>query len=176
MNECIFIKPDISMKKSIWLYREEMLRFADNIDGAGSLKEAKNVTEWLEMNHKLECKNTIPNDWVESEQFVYLRENDKKIVGMLQFRHYLNDFLKKYGGHIGYSVIPSERCKGYATKMLAEGLCVCKKRKLDRILITCRTGNIGSQKVILANDGVYEKTVFCKERNMSFDRYWIELS
>ncbi|WP_312667561.1 hypothetical protein [Tissierella praeacuta] len=37
-----------------------------------------------------------------------MREKDKKIVGMIQFRHYFNEFLEKYGGHIGYSVRPDD--------------------------------------------------------------------
>ena len=38
---------------------------------------------------------------------------------MIQLRHCFNDYLERYGGHIGYSVRPDERRKGYAAWMLA---------------------------------------------------------
>ena len=31
---------------------------------------------------------------------------------MIQVRHYFNEYLEKYAGHIGYSVRPSEKRKG----------------------------------------------------------------
>mgnify|MGYP002236365423 FL=1 len=37
---------------------------------------------------------------------------------MTNLRHHLNDYLLAYGGHIGYSVRPSERKNGYASQML----------------------------------------------------------
>lgn len=42
-----------------------------------------------------------------------IRKADKKIVGNVQIRHKLNEKQLLYGGHIGDSVRPSERRKGY---------------------------------------------------------------
>ena len=40
---------------------------------------------------------------------------DNKIVGMIDLRHHINHpILSVWGGHIGYSVRPTERRKGYA--------------------------------------------------------------
>ena len=61
----------------------------------------------------------------------------KKIVGMIQVRHYFNEYLEKYGGHIGYSITPSERCKGYTKEMLQLTLPECKKMGINKVLITC---------------------------------------
>jgi predicted acetyltransferase len=43
------------------------------------------------------------------------------------------------------------------------------------VLVTCIAGNEGSKRTILANGGVYEKTVFCERDNVTLERYWITL-
>ena len=95
---------------------------------------------------------------------------------MLQVRHYFNEYLEKYAGHIGYSVRPSERRKGYAKWMLAQGLVFCRRIGLPRVLISCETENEGSRRTILANGGVYESTVHEPEEDIDLERYWIDLS
>jgi len=91
-------------------------------------------------------------------------------------RHTLNEYLEKYGGHIGYSVRPSERGKGYAKWMLSQGLFFCRSIGLPRVLIICRTENECSRRTILANGGVYENTVIEPDRKLELQRYWIDLS
>ncbi len=107
---------------------------------------------------------------------MYVRESDHKVVGVIQIRHYFNEFLEKYGGHIGYSICPSERRKGYATQMLRAVLPACKVLGIDKVLITCVTGNEGSRKTILNNGGVYESTVYEPKENVYLERYWITIS
>ena len=94
---------------------------------------------------------------------------------MLQLRHYFNEYLEKFGGHIGYSVAPSERRKGYATEMLSAALPVFKEAGLDKVLITCIRGNLGSKGTILNNGGVYESTVYEPDMDIYLERYWIDL-
>ena len=98
-----------------------------------------------------------------------------QVVGMIQVRHYFNDYLSEYGGHIGYSVKLSERRKGYATAMLSAVLPYCREIGLDRILITCVDGNIGSEKAILNNGGVYESAVIEPNEKIRLKRFWIDL-
>ena len=119
---------------------------------------------------------TVPKGRVPATQYIFVREEDDKIVGMLQIRHCLNDYLEKYGGHIGYSVAPSERRMGYATQMLETALPKCKELGMDKVLITCIDNNEGSRKTILANGGIYESTVYEPDGKMFLERYWIVLS
>ncbi len=98
------------------------------------------------------------------------------IVGVIQIQHHFNEFLEKYAGHIGYSVCPSERRKGYATQMLREVLPKCKALGIDNVLISCVIGNEGSRKTIINNGGVYESTVYEPGKKVYLERYWITIS
>ena len=145
------------------------------MDGTDSLKAFENPQDWIEHINRQKNPLTVPEGRVPSTQYMLVREDDRKIVGMIQIRHCLNDFLKKYGGHIGYSVAPSERRKGYATLMLKTVLPKCRKLGIDQVLITCIRGNEGSRRTILTNGGTYESTVYEPNEGIYFERYWINL-
>jgi predicted acetyltransferase len=175
MDKCILIKPDISFEDEIKAFRAEMLAAGSGMDGSGPLRRMETIREWLEFNQRSEKEETAPDDWVPSEQFIYVRERDNKIVGMIQFRHYFNEFLAEFGGNIGYSVRPDERRKGYAKRMLADCLAVCKQHGLDKVLITCDQENEGSKRTILANGGIHERTTYYETEDICIERYWIML-
>ena len=175
MDPCRLVKPDLSYEKEVASYRAELLAAGGSMDGTGPLKHMEDIREWLKFNREMENPDTVPAGRVVSEQFIYVRETDRKVVGMIQFRHCFNDFLEKYGGHIGYSVRPDERRKGYAKRMLSDCLKICKSFGLKKVLITCIQGNEGSRRTILANGGTYETTVFCERDGVFLERYWIHL-
>ena len=104
------------------------------------------------------------------------RVSDGRIVGMLQVRLALNDYLLHYGGHIGYSVRPDERQQGIATWMLHNVLTYCREIGLKRVMVDCEPWNVGSRKTILRNGGVYEKTVHEDGENIDLEHYWISLT
>ena len=89
-------------------------------------------------------------------------------------RHYLNDYLLNYGGHIGDGIRPSERGKGYATEMIRLSLSECKKLGLDKVLMVCNKSNIASAKTIIKNGGILENE-FTTEDGKTYQRYWIYL-
>lgn len=118
----------------------------------------------------------IPRDpkYVPSSVF-YAYDVDRDImVGAVSIRHYLNDSLLFEGGHIGDGVRPTERRKGYATKIISLALDECRKLNIDKVLITCNSDNIGSKKSIINNGGVYENEVI-DDDGYIVERYWITL-
>ena len=126
---------------------------------------------WLQYTNDIEKKETCPSHLVPANTY-FLVSEDKKIIGAINIRHYLNDYLLNFGGNIGYGIRPSERKKGYASLMLSVAVPIAKELGIDRILITCDKKNIGSAKTIMNNGGVLENEVL--EDGKITQRYWIE--
>jgi len=173
--EMKLIEPSIEYEQQICAYRKEFLDNGDSMDGTGALRRMPDAKQWIEHCELLKNRATVPEKLVAATQYIFVRESDKKIVGMLQIRHSFNEFLKKYGGHIGYSVAPGERRKGYASEMLRLALPKCKELGIDKVLITCLEDNEASRKVILRNGGIYESTVVEPDEGVNLQRYWINL-
>ena len=81
-------------------------------------------------------------------------------------------------GHIGYSVVPWKRRRGYATLALREMLRRAKAEGLRYVEITTRVENVPSQRVILANGGVLDEEFTAPaalggNRHMRY-RVWLE--
>ena len=175
MEEFVLMRPTGEYAGQIAAYRQEFLDAGDSMDGTGPLRRLEDPEEYITACARYEDPKAVPPHLVPATQFLFVRKSDNRLVGMLQVRHRLNDFLEKYGGHIGYSVRPSERRRGYAKEMLKMALPFCRQIGIDKILITCIDGNIGSEKTILANGGVYETTVHEPNENVDLKRYWIAL-
>ena len=171
----ILTEPTKEYCQQIRAYRQEFLDAGDSMDGTGALRRMEKPEEWIEFTESCKNPETVPNGLVPATQYIFVREQDNRIVGMLQIRHCFNPYLEKYGGHIGYSVAPSERRKGYASQMLKLALPKCRELGIDKVLITCIEDNTGSRKTILANGGVYESTVYEPEEKVHLERYWIDL-
>ncbi|KXU16512.1 Acetyltransferase [Streptococcus oralis] len=124
--------------------------------------------EWLKNNQDHEMGINLPEGWVPDIQLVAFSEKGPA-VGFLNLRLRLSDYLLEEGGHIGYSIRPSERGKGYAKEALGQGLQVAKEKNIKKALVTCSTENPASRAVIVANGGVFEDV-----RN-GVERYWIDL-
>jgi len=95
---------------------------------------------------------------------------DDDLVGFLHLRHTLNEWLFEQGGHIGYSIRPSARRQGHASRALALGVRAAAGLGIDRVLVTCDADNEASRRTIEAGGGRFED-----ERHGRL-RYWITAS
>ena len=107
-----------------------------------------------------------------TDTFFAIREEDNKIIGIIDLRHTLNEFLKDFGNS-GYSVRPSERKKGYATEMLRLLIKYAKEIGLTELHLSVERDNIPSIKTIVKNGGKLERS-FEFEGEVA-DIYLIEL-
>ena len=173
MEKIILIKPGLSYADEIIKYKEEALFEKAIINSSISLEKFSSVEGWLEELEMKSSENTIPEGLVPSTTYLAVREKDNYIVGMIDIRHYLNEFLKQFGGNIGYDVRKSERNKGYAKQMLKLALEKCKDLKMKKVLITCDEDNIASEKVILSAGAKFEDIRSLDGKNKK--RFWIDL-
>lgn len=160
---------------SIAEYRAEFLEKGGSMDGCSNLRRFESMDEWYNWICKAECWETCPQNWVPDTQYISLRNSDKKLVGMLDIRHELNEACLNLFGNIGYSIRHCERGKGYATLQLKLAKEVCKQMGMEKILVSCHKGNIASAKTILRNGGSLENEVVDQRNNEILQRYWINL-
>jgi predicted acetyltransferase len=113
--------------------------------------------------------------WVPCTHF-WLIAPDNRVIGTSRLRHWLVPHLEQEGGHIGYEVRPSERRKGYGTRLLALTLDRAKDRGLSRVLVTCDEDNVGSRRVIEKNGGELAGKGVSERTGKPILRYWIELT
>jgi predicted acetyltransferase len=158
MDKISLIRPSRDLESQAIEYkREHFLHGETVIHGSELWDKMESYDEWLEMATKNSCKETVSQDWVVADTFFAVRECNKKIIGMIDFRHELSGVLKDYG-HSGYSVRPSERKKGYATEMLRQILEIAKRAGLKEFQLACKRNNIPSVKTIAKNGGVYVRS------------------
>lgn len=122
---------------------------------------------YLQGHLEMAYGNNLSSRYV-PETMYWLYVNDKP-VGIGKLRHYLNDGLKEVGGHIGYTIRPSERGKGYGKIILRELLKKAKQKNIIKVFITCMENNIASRKIIEANNGKLQDIFH------GIYRYWIYL-
>ena len=169
--------PTIEYKDKAIEYINEFYEYDSEINGSGSLDrflKESTYEKWLE---KLVVAIDIANmqeNKVPDLTYFYVREFDDRIVGMINIRLALNDFLRKEGGHIGYAVRPTERMKGFGTDMLAEGIKVCERIGIHEVLVSCDKENIASSGVIKNCGGVLKDEFYSQTYDEILQMYIIK--
>ena len=159
-------RPRLADKKAVLDMMAEFEQTQSAHDGGFWDTENFVYEEWLETNMQKEMGINLSENRVPSIQFVSF-DNVGHALGFLNLRLRLNEGLLNYAGHIGYSIRPSERGKGYAKETLRQGLQVAKEKNIKKALVTCSVNNPASRAVILANGGLIEDV------RDGVERYWI---
>ncbi len=153
MEQLYFEIPAIGRKDDAIAYINEFLEYGSAINGTGGLNRYLDDYEgWLE---KLEADYTrIPDEErVPARTFFLVRESDRRIVGMINIRLALNEKLSRYGGHIGYSIRPTERGRGYNKINLYLALKVCDRYGISSVFMDADLDNPASWRTMEAMGG-----------------------
>lgn len=163
MEKFYFEEPSISRKEDALLYINEFYEYNSKINGVGGLhRYLDDYDGWLK---KLEEDYTrTPNEEkVPARTYFLIRESDSRIVGMINIRLSLNENLKKFGGHIGYSIRPTERGKGYNKINLYLGLKICQNYGIERVLMDADKDNLASWRTMESLGGINIREFFDNE-------------
>ncbi len=150
------VRPTAEMKEAALDYKNEHLEYGDKeINGSELLDQTDSYEEWLVSVSNNTSPETVNPAWVVTDTFFALNE-EGRIVGIIDLRHTLNDFLQDFGNS-GYSVRPSERKKGYATEMLRQLKDVARKAGMKELHMATFQDNVASVKTIVKNGGEPER-------------------
>ena len=161
-------RPQLTDKQSVVEMVAEFETHQSHHDGGFWKSGTFSYEDWLSRNQEMEVGLGLSKDQVPAIQFVAF-DADNRAVGFLNLRLRLNESLLEKSGHIGYSIRPTERGKGYAKEALRLGLKTAKEKNLKNVLVTCHVDNMASRAVILANGGRLE------DIRHKVERYWIDV-
>ena len=167
------IDPSVDLENTYYDYIEDFnshserivpftLRFKESLPSI--VQQLKNASKGI----------GLPDGHVPHSTF-WLVKDSSRLLGVSNLRHKLTKEMEIVGGHIGYSVRPSERGKGYATLLLSLTLDKASEIGLNRVLVTCSKSNIASERVIQKNAGIFESEVSSHDGDLITRRYWISL-
>lgn len=132
-NDIVLVRPTLELKEKALAYRKEHFQHGEEIIyGSELFDQTESYEEWLSSVTLNTNPKTVSENWVVTDTFFAIRKSDDKIIGIIDLRHTLNEFLKDLG-NCGYSVRPSERKKCYATEMLYQLLQVAKEAGMKEI-------------------------------------------
>ena len=169
------VEPSIEYEQAILAYKCECTTIdrLPTVNGSGGLELFDDINGWLGALKLNQNVLTVANNQVPSTTFLAVN-CENVLIGMINIRHTVDEFVLTYGGQIGYSIRPSQRNRGFGTQMLHLGIEELKRISQEkRMIITVRKNNLPSRKIILANGGVLEDEV--EFEGQIRERYWINL-
>ena len=91
MNKLVLVRPGEEYAGEILAYRQEFIDAGDSMDGTCRLRKYTDPLEWIALCRLVEKRETLQNpDWVETDQYMLVREGAGRVLGMINFRRRLN--------------------------------------------------------------------------------------
>lgn len=179
MEKFYLEKPSIERKTEIIEYINEFVKYKSNINGTGSLDK---ILDGYPFEQVLErCLDMENKEYAQKigrcpgKTFLLIRANDNRIVGTINLRWNLSELMLQFGGHIGYSIRPTERRKGYNKINLYLVMIEARKVGLDRVMLACDVNNAGSDRTLQALGGKLERTEIDPSDGMLTNVYWFDV-
>ncbi len=176
MEKLYYEVPSIERKNEAIDYINEHYEYKSDINGSGGLhRYLDNYEGWLDKLEK-DYIMTPSEERVPARTYFLVRLSDNKIVGMINIRLVLNEKLRQGSGHIGYSIRPTERRKGYNKINLYLGLKVLQEHGETEAMLSCVKSNLGSAKTMLALGAKLQKEYYSGEYQEIEQVYTIDIN
>lgn len=171
--ELYLVRPTVDLEEEYLSFYKEWVDSKENMVPWVIQKDPSNFKEMVQFLYDNENGINLPKGWVPDSTF-WLINGNNRILGAVNIRHQLTELLVHSGGHIGYGIRPSERRKGFATKLLSLSLEKAKEIGIQKALVVCDEHNTGSFKTITNNGGIPDAD-FIEDDGNIIKRFWIEL-
>lgn len=159
---------------AVWDYNAEWCAAGETLVPAASDLKGRDVAGWRADVLRMEADP--PKGLVPSSLFFLIRESEGRLLGCLDLRRSLGtDWLRRYGGHVGYGVRPSERGKGYAKAMLRLCFPLARERGITRLMVGHEEENAASRAVIHACGGRNPERVILPDSRVKY-RYTLDIT
>ena len=171
MNELILMEPSEEYLPQIEEYKNEFLLSGEIPNGSSSLESFEDLTQWLSRTRQLAAETEISGGRVPQNQYLCIRKEDNRLVGMICLRRALTDYLSKFAGNVGCSIRKSERRRGYGHEQLRLALEKFRSFGISSIVICCSDANEAAAHLAMSCGAVREGAELNLNSGISFDRY-----
>lgn len=172
-----FVFPTSDYEQRAIDFIQEFYDHSSEINGSGGLDfylKKHTYADWLKKVHQDIDIINVPKSRVPAMTYFYVDDSDH-IVGMINLRLALNDFLRKESGHIGYCVRPTQRGHGHASGMLSGALDLYRTLNFSEVFLFCVVKNIASARIIEKCGGTLQDQFHSDFFDADVQKYRIEL-